>query len=314
MIYVVVPNFNISGGIKVGCQWVRLLLDNGFEAAVVTPEPQQCPAWLGFDVPTLGYRDMQNNAAVKVVHIWLDCLKEIGDTVSYAQTYYFAQDCAQPQYVNTWPGRFETEYLPLLRGCTLITVSHSTRRWYLHRYGLRSRVVHNWVDHNRFRCPEVGAGMEEAVMIRHRDHFDDAVFESLRPRVVLAEGTQDQVADTLRRARVFVSCARGRADGYEFSEGLPMPILEAMASGCVPICPDTNGVRDVIIHGVNGWLLENVNGVADNPVAYADALDHAMGNDLVKMAEDTCPATAAAISHHGRLAMFSALGLPTPQI
>lgn len=273
MIYVVVPNFNVSGGIKVGCQWVRSLIARGYEAAVVTPVRDECPEWLGFHVPTLGYRDMQNSPDHKVVHVWLDCLKELGEAMDDADTYYFAQDAAQPLYVETRPGRFEEEYLPRLRRCKLITVSHATRRWHLHRYGLKSQVVHNWVDDSLFFSAETQEA-NEICMIRHRDHFNQAVFDALRDdgyRIAIAEGPQESVASTFRESIVFVSCARGRPDGWELSEGLPMPIMEAMACGCAPICPDTNGVRDMIIPGLNGFLLENADGIADNPLAYVAA-------------------------------------------
>lgn len=41
------------------------------------------------------------------------------------------------------------------------------------------------------------------------------------------------------------------------SEGLPIALLEAMQAGCIPIAYNINfGPSDVIIHGVNGWLVE----------------------------------------------------------
>lgn len=41
------------------------------------------------------------------------------------------------------------------------------------------------------------------------------------------------------------------------SEGLPVALLEAMQAGCLPIAYNINfGPSDVIIHGVNGWLVE----------------------------------------------------------
>ena len=41
------------------------------------------------------------------------------------------------------------------------------------------------------------------------------------------------------------------------SEGLPVALLEAMQAGCLPIAYNINfGPSDVIVHGVNGWLVE----------------------------------------------------------
>jgi len=314
MIYVVVPNFNVSGGIKVGCQWVRSLISRGYEAAVVTPNRETCPKWLGFDVPTLGYKDMRNSPDHKVVHIWLDCLKEIGGAMDDAETYYFAQDSAQPLYVESWPGRFEQEYLPLLRRCSLITVSHATRRWHLHRYGLKSKVVPNWVDDSVFfsaECPD----SNDVCMIRHRDHFSQDVYDALKSfgfKIEIAQGSQRDVAETFRESIVFVSCARGRPDGWEMSEGLPMPIMEAMACGCAVICPDTNGVRDMIIHGMNGFLLENDDEVAGNPAVYVQAVKDAFEKGrLMAVCGSHAPATISMgfSRERGEKAMLSALDL-----
>ena len=41
-------------------------------------------------------------------------------------------------------------------------------------------------------------------------------------------------------------------------EGLPVSVLEAMATGLVPICLDTrSGVREAILHGVNGLIVKD---------------------------------------------------------
>jgi colanic acid/amylovoran biosynthesis glycosyltransferase len=41
-------------------------------------------------------------------------------------------------------------------------------------------------------------------------------------------------------------------------EGLPVSVLEAMASGVVPICLDTrSGTQEAIQHGVNGLIVKD---------------------------------------------------------
>jgi colanic acid/amylovoran biosynthesis glycosyltransferase len=60
-------------------------------------------------------------------------------------------------------------------------------------------------------------------------------------------------------------------------EGLPTSVLEAMATGVVPICLDTrSGVREAIEHGVNGLIVKDrgadffdtVNGLQSDPVKW----------------------------------------------
>ena len=51
-----------------------------------------------------------------------------------------------------------------------------------------------------------------------------------------------------------------KADGMCLSsiyEGLPVVILEALATGCIPICTPVGGCADVITDGVNGFLSES---------------------------------------------------------
>ena len=42
------------------------------------------------------------------------------------------------------------------------------------------------------------------------------------------------------------------------NEGLPISLLEAMSVGITPICTPVGGVKNVIIHGVNGYLANTV--------------------------------------------------------
>ena len=39
-------------------------------------------------------------------------------------------------------------------------------------------------------------------------------------------------------------------------EGTPLPLLEAMAAGCFPVCTDVGVVPEVIRHGENGLIVE----------------------------------------------------------
>jgi glycosyltransferase involved in cell wall biosynthesis len=40
-------------------------------------------------------------------------------------------------------------------------------------------------------------------------------------------------------------------------EGTPLPLLEAMACGCFPVCTNVGAVSDLIEHKKNGYIVEN---------------------------------------------------------
>lgn len=257
MIYLIAPNAtHPSGGVGVAAQWVRLLIENGHEAMFITPNGDPSPFWLNFTVPAGSYADVVDAPENKVIHIWMDCMVQF--RTHRAQLYYFAQDAAQPQYVETEVGRFDREYLPVLRSATLITLTHHQHWYYLYRWGLPSKVVNNFVDKDLFKPLEKAPNT--VCMIDHRDHFSPQIAENLKSSGVdvrVARGSQAEVAKIMGECRYFVSDVRGRWDGFENSEGMPMPIMEAMTAGCIVLCRDTNGVREFIQEGASGYFFAN---------------------------------------------------------
>jgi glycosyltransferase involved in cell wall biosynthesis len=68
----------------------------------------------------------------------------------------------------------------------------------------------------------------------------------LTDRVCFA-GRQEQVADWLRRSRVFVLTSQ--------SEGLPLSAIEAMTCGLPVVAPRVGDLADLVTEGVNGHLI-----------------------------------------------------------
>jgi len=113
-------------------------------------------------------------------------------------------------------------------------------------------MVNNFVDQEVFYPRE--KIKNRVCFLKHREHYIEGIeksFESLGFSTVVACGTQQEVAEILGTAEYFVSFAPGIYDGYEKSEGFPLPPAEAMSSGCVVFCMDSNGINEYVLNRVN---------------------------------------------------------------
>lgn len=80
-------------------------------------------------------------------------------------------------------------------------------------------------------------------------------------------------------------------------EGMPLALVEGMAAGCAVVASDVIGVRELINHGRNGFLVEPA-----NARALADALEALLRDDAI--AEQLGrQANADALERHGRQLM-----------
>jgi glycosyltransferase involved in cell wall biosynthesis len=96
-------------------------------------------------------------------------------------------------------------------------------------------------EHPRLHLLVLGAGVAHDAVIA-------AFAESVRARVRCVETKTD--AETAREfagADIFVLPS--------LFEGTPLTLMEAMMSGLPVVTTDTCGMRDVIRHGENGWLI-----------------------------------------------------------
>ena len=82
------------------------------------------------------------------------------------------------------------------------------------------------------------------------------VAELLKPATV---GFQLATADG-KRPRWMMNSFYNSIDVYTVAslhEGTPLPLLEAMAAGCFPVCTDVGVVPEIIRHGENGLIVES---------------------------------------------------------
>jgi glycosyltransferase involved in cell wall biosynthesis len=103
----------------------------------------------------------------------------------------------------------------------------------------------------RFVCPVMEGAAQATQWVQK---FDIAQSVRLLPRL-----SHDQLADWFRRSEVVVSPST--------HDGTPNSLLEAMACGCFPVVGDLESLREWIIPGVNGFLVD-----VDDPVELAKAI------------------------------------------
>ena len=109
-----------------------------------------------------------------------------------------------------------------------------------------------------FRCRIVGGGDLRPMLERaiRENHLDDLV-ELMGPR------TQDEVSRLLRTANCYVQPSVITPSGK--MEGIPVALMEAMASDIPVIATSISGIPELVRNGDTGWLVppENVNALAD---------------------------------------------------
>lgn len=261
MIAIIAPNAtHPSGGVAVAAHWVRLLIQHGHDAMFITPNGDPSPFWLNFKVPSGSYQDVKDLLGNKRVDVWFDCAVEF-KTFSM-QKYFFAQDCCQLEHITNAKGieAVSRDYLSLFESTKLITLNSHGHWYYLYRYGIQSKIVNNFVD-SRLFSQALRKIPGKICLINHRDHFNPEIppmLEKLGYQVVIAHGSQEEIAYIMGESEYFISDVRGRSDGYELSEGMPMPIMEAMASGCITLCRDTNGVKEFAMDKVNALFYKEI--------------------------------------------------------
>jgi glycosyltransferase involved in cell wall biosynthesis len=204
----------------------------------------------------------------------------------------------------------------VLRRCSRVTIFSQSAKRELERRGLRPGrvfVLPNTVDTKRYRpdpavakdydlvftgylIPRKGVDRLLAAVARLAergppvrcliigDGIERERLEAEARRLEVAErvkfaGWSADVAGQVRRARVFVLLSA--------AEGLPIALLEAMASGLPAVVTDVGANADVVRDGVNGYLVphpadpaevaDRLARLLDDPAHYAAASAAALG-------------------------------------
>jgi len=114
----------------------------------------------------------------------------------------------------------------------------------------------------RFACPAMAG---EAQALRWVEQTNLSAQVELLPRL-----TRQQMADLFRRAQVAVSPTT--------HDGTPNTLLEAIACGCFPIAGDLESLREWIVPGQNGLLVD-----PRSPQALAQAMITALSDSRLRL-------------------------------
>jgi glycosyltransferase involved in cell wall biosynthesis len=109
-----------------------------------------------------------------------------------------------------------------------------------------------------FHCRIVGGGELQPLLERTiQENQLHGLVELLGPR------TQDEVSQLLRTANCYVQPSVITPSGK--MEGIPVALMEAMASGIPVIATSISGIPELVKNGETGWLVppENVEALAD---------------------------------------------------
>jgi colanic acid/amylovoran biosynthesis glycosyltransferase len=99
-----------------------------------------------------------------------------------------------------------------------------------------------------FRCRIVGGGDLRSMLERSiSEHHLEGRVELMGPR------TQDEVSQLLRTANCYVQPSVITPSGK--MEGIPVALMEAMASGIPVVATSISGIPELVKNGDTGWLV-----------------------------------------------------------
>ncbi|MEG3192306.1 glycosyltransferase [Lysobacter sp. D1-1-M9] len=127
-----------------------------------------------------------------------------------------------------------------------------------------------WRGGARFRCRIIGEGPLRAELqaLVHARGLDDCI-------ELAGAQPQEVVRAALREAAVFALPSQVAADGGR--DGIPVALMEAMASGCAVVSCRTSGIPELISDGQQGLLVPE----RDAPVL-AGALQRLLGDAILR--------------------------------
>jgi hypothetical protein len=249
--------WKFNGGIKEFNCLVKLLRQHGYEAYIVTYDGTYEP-WLLDHQPHISLDEFRR---VLKAHQNVRCV------TSWAEAKPFLQVCDRVYYWNMDLCFSEDEHFPLLASLyrdkiqNTAGISRTIQAWHMAYFNRPCTLLPNLVDDSLWtpdetrRQPDRVGYMDEGP---HTDRYlaiirDIAISQGLELEFMQLKGSEAKILEGMRSCSVFLTLNLGKHELW--GEGGPLPPLEAMATGCVPITFDILGPREIIQSGFNGIIV-----------------------------------------------------------
>jgi glycosyltransferase involved in cell wall biosynthesis len=250
-------DLKFCGGTKELNLLIKLLRQKDFEAYMVTYDGSYEP-WLNEHQPHLSISDFQaklrSNDNVRCITS-LACASAF--IRSCPQIYFWDMELAftDHQDFRALANLYKTKLN------SVATISRTIQAWHMAHFQRSCVLLPNLVDQLQwFPQPEhrhlnrVGY-MNEG---EHTEKYISSIQKIINKRGLelefyLIQGPEADILAGLRSCEVFLTMNIGK--DLLWGEGGPLPPLEAMATGCVPIAFDIIGPREFIHNGFNGVIV-----------------------------------------------------------
>jgi len=239
-----------SGGLKVAYQMVSLLCRMGHDAYVAYETPGVHLSWFVHDVREISWADMAIMADKRrdLVIGWEDAepLVRSGfhSKIMYIQGQIFINRSLPYYGIDVWfSSAFNAAALPQFEGReTFLVRPYIDRKVFFYDTGeeLVRRPTRVLIQKRKFGDTALENTLAEANMLT------PGVADRASPVLVLPDCDEYAFASALRSSQVFIA--------HSFPEGLGLPALEAMASGCLVVGFTGGGGTDYMIPGVNAFV------------------------------------------------------------
>ncbi len=246
-----------NGGIKEFNCLAKLLRQQGYEAYIVTYDGDYEP-WLIDHQPHISLAEFREKLKT---HTNVRCV------TSWAEAAAFLQECDRIYYWDMDLCFSENEHFPLLANLyrhkivNVAAISRTIQTWHMAYFNRSCTLLPNLVDDALWtpaesqRCWQRVGYMDEGP---HSDRYirliqDVTISHGLDLEFVQLSGDEAEILSVMRSCSVFLTLNLGKDPLW--GEGGPLPPLEALATGCVPITFDILGPREIIQSGFNGIIV-----------------------------------------------------------
>lgn len=249
--------WEFNGGVKEFNCLVKLLRQRGYEAYVVTYDGSYEP-WL---------MDHQPHISLAEFRSMLKTHKNVRCVTSWAEAEPFLDECEQVYYWDMDLCFSENEHFPLLADLyrkkvrNTAGISRTIQAWHMAYFGKSCTLLPNLVDNGLWTPDESQRNPLRVGYMDEGPHTESylniikevAVSQGLNLEFQQFKGTEDKILAGMRSCTVFLTMNLGKDKLW--GEGGPLPPLEAMATGCIPITFDILGPREIIQSGFNGVIV-----------------------------------------------------------